>query len=55
MFQSHHISEVHEHTQACQFDMCRAGDLKDPESGMPMQKGMTVLTSFAPLFQDCMG
>ena len=55
MFQSHHISEVHEHTQACQFDMCRAGDLKDPESGMPMQKGMTVLTSFAPLFQRLHG
>ena len=55
MFQSHHISEVHQHTQACQFDMCRAGDLKDPESGMPMQKGMTVLTSFAPLFQRLHG
>lgn len=55
MFQSQHIAEVHEHTQACQFDMCRAGDLKDPEAGMPMQKGMTVLTSFAPLFQKLHG
>eukprot|EP00435_Cladocopium_sp_Y103_P022606 s1610_g5.t1 len=35
--------------------MCRAGDLQDPESGLAMQKGMTVITTFAPLFQKLHG
>ena len=55
MFKSPLLAEVHEHTQACQFDMCRVGQLKDPANGMFMQKGMTVLTTFAPLFQQLHG
>ena len=55
MFQTPLLAEVHEHTQACQFDMCRVGHLKDPENGMFMQKGMTLLTTFAPLFQQLHG
>eukprot|EP00435_Cladocopium_sp_Y103_P073619 s3_g44.t1 len=31
--------------------MCRAGGLVDPESQIPMKKGMTVLTTFAHLFE----
>ena len=31
--------------------MCRAGQLRDPESQMPMKKGMTILTTFGPFFQ----
>ena len=46
MFASQHVSDIHAHTQACQFDVCRAGNLVDPESQMPMKKGMTVLTTF---------
>jgi len=38
MFQTPLLAEVHEHTQACKFDMCRGGHLKDPENGMFMQK-----------------
>ena len=50
MFLNPNMAEVHEHTKACQFDMCRAGNLVDPENHMPMKKGMTVLTTFEPLF-----
>ena len=44
------LSEIHQHTQACQFDMCRAGDLRDPENKQHMKKGMVVLTTYPPLF-----
>ena len=33
------LAEVHSYTRACQFDMCRAGDLKRPLNGMMMKKG----------------
>ena len=36
MFLNPNMAEVHEHTKACQFDMCRAGNLVDPENHMPM-------------------
>ena len=39
------LAEVHAYTQACQFDMCRVGDLKCPLNGMPMKKGMVILTT----------
>jgi len=45
MFHCPNLSEIQEHTRACQFDMCRAGALVDPENKMPMKKGMTVLTT----------
>ena len=31
--------------------MCRAGSLVDPESQVPMKKGMTILTTFEPFFK----
>ena len=39
------LAEVHAYTRACQFDMCRVGDLRCPLNGMPMKKGMVVLTT----------
>ena len=39
MFKLPCLSEIHEHTQACEFDMCRAGNLMDPDSGLAMKKG----------------
>ena len=54
MFQNPNLAEVHQHTQACQFDMCRAGSLVDPESQLPMKKGMTILTTFEPFSGDFM-
>ena len=39
------LAEVHAYTRACQFDMCRVGDLRCPLNGMLMKKGMVVLTT----------
>ena len=41
--------------QASQFDMRRAGGLTDPDSKLPMKSGMTVLTSFAHLYNRIHG
>ena len=39
------LAEVHQHTFACQFDMCMVGNLKDPQNGLDMKKGITILTT----------
>ena len=45
MFKLPYLQEVHQHTLAVDFDMCMAGDLKDPENGRFIRKGMTVLST----------
>ena len=55
MFKNPCLNEVYVHAQACEFDMCRAGRLTDPESGLFMKKAMTVLTTFAPLYEHFHG
>ena len=45
MFVHPGLAEVHQHTYACQFDMCTAGNLRDPQNGLFMKKGMTILTT----------
>ena len=50
MFRHPCLAEVHMHTQACQFDMCRAGNLRCPETQVHMKKGMMILTTHAPFF-----
>lgn len=55
MFQNASLSEIHEHTQTCEFDMCRAGNLVDPENGLALKKGMSVITTFPPMFQRLHG
>ena len=45
MLRLHCMQEVHSYTQACQFDMCRAGNLVDPVSKMPIRKSMVLLTT----------
>ena len=45
------INEIHQHTQVCQFDMCQAGELKDPNNHQYMKKGMQVLTTHHDLFR----
>lgn len=45
MFRTPLLQEVYCHTLASEFDMCTVGDLRDPENGKPMKKGMTVLTT----------
>ena len=49
------ISEIHQHTQTCQFDMCEAGDLKDPVNHHHIKKGMQVATTHEPLFRALHG
>ena len=49
------LTEVHAYTKACQFDMCRAGDLRCPLNGMFMRKGMVVLTTHEGLYHRLHG
>ena len=37
MLQQPALSEIVTGTQSCRFDMCRLGDLKDPESGLALR------------------
>ena len=49
------LSEVFRHSQVAEFDMCRAGDLRCPQTGRHMQKGMLVTTTHEPLYQRLHG
>ena len=54
MLHVHGLSEIHQHSQACQFDMCTQG-LKDPATGEPMRKPMTVLTTHPGIYEQLHG
>ena len=43
MFKLPELQEVHQNTLAVDFDMRAAGELRDPEAGLYILKGMTVL------------
>ena len=49
------MNEVHQHTQCCQFDMCRVGNLQDPQSRIHMKKGMQILTTHHAVFRELHG
>ena len=49
------INEIHQHTQVSQFDMCEAGDLRDPMSKLHMKKGMQVVTTHEPIYRALHG
>lgn len=51
MFKMPYLSEVFQHSQCAEFDMCVVGDLRDPQNHKPMQKGMIVATTSLKLFQ----
>ena len=55
MFHCPLLSEIHEHTQACQFDLCNVGDLKDPMSQKPIKKGLVVLTTSPKVYSSFHG
>ena len=55
MFAHPGLAEVHQHTHACQFDMCMVGELKDPQNGLPIKKGMTVLTTRQHVYKHLHG
>lgn len=39
------MEEIHQQTERCVFDLCRIGDLRDPESGKPIRKRLTLCTT----------
>ena len=45
MFKLPYLSELFYYTLAVDFDMCMAGHLRDPSSGMPIKKSLTVMTT----------
>ena len=50
------MNELHYgHTQTCDFDMCRAGELKDPTNHQYMKKGMNVITTSQTLYSTLHG
>ena len=51
MFKMPYLSEVFQHSQCAEFDMCVVGDLRDPQSNKPMKKGMIVATTSQILYQ----
>lgn len=49
MFRLPYLSEAFHYMVTTTFDMCTAGDLKDPQSGKPMKKPMMVATTMNSL------
>ena len=45
MFKLPYLTELHHYTQALEVDLCVAGNLKDPENGKPIKKGLTIMTT----------
>ena len=45
MFKLPYLSELYYYTVAVDFDMCVAGNLKDPQTQLPIRKAMTVMTT----------
>ena len=45
MFRLPYLSEPFHHASIIELDMCVAGDLRDPESGKPIKKGLHILTT----------
>ena len=45
MFRTPLLQELYCHTLASEFDMCALGDLRDPENGKLIKKGMTIMTT----------
>ena len=45
------LAEIYQHTQVAEFDLCRMGDLRCPKTGLPMKKGMQVITTYEHMFQ----
>ena len=52
MFKLPYLEELYHYTLAVDFDMCVAGDLKDPVNQKPIRKSMTVMTTSRALAND---
>ncbi len=49
------MEEILTQTERCVFDLCRVGNLKDPESGMPIRKRLTICTTSELMTQELDG
>ena len=55
MFKQPGMSELQEHMQTCEFDMCQAGGLRDPVNKMFMKKAMQLMTTSPTMYQTLHG
>ena len=60
MFKLPFLQEIHAYSHCIDFDMCVAGDLKDPINSQPIKKGMIVLSTSRRIYdllhnQKCPG
>ena len=55
MFRLPYLSEAFYYLLAVDFEMCKAGNLKDPQNGKPIKKAMTVLTTSQRLVNKLKG
>ena len=51
MFQVSQMAEIHRYTLACELDLCRAGDLRDPQNEMPIKKSLVILTTSQEMYK----
>lgn len=51
MFQLSQMAEIHRYTLACELDLCRAGDLRDPQNEMPIKKSLVILTTSQEMYR----
>ena len=45
------LAEIYQHAQVAEFDLCRMGNMTCPKTGLPMKKGMQVITTFEPMYR----
>ena len=51
MFQLSQMSEVHRYTQACELDLCQAGNMRDPQNDKHIKKSLVILTTSRAMYQ----
>lgn len=55
MWKVPNMEEIIQQTARCVFDLCRVGDLTDPESGKPIRKRLTICTTSELMMQGLDG
>ena len=55
MFKQPGMNELQEHMRTCEFDMCQAGNLRDPVNDMFMKKAMQVMTTSKIMYSTLHG
>ena len=55
MFRTPLLREVYDHTASATFDMCKVGQLRDPENQLLIQKGLEVRTTSHELYDQLHG